>query len=679
MTTTTLTPSGVSLTLTGDSSSLLTTLFPVGDSWTLTGGVPIPTQVVPAGDTATLTGGTSVVVDGVNPAGVALTLTEGTSTLSGATNVLAPDPAALTVTEGASDLRWLSTLTPDTLPATLTGGVPNVLATATTCADIWDATKNQILVEERLRRSQPVGRIWDAEWNCQFVMGNEYSAQFSWISNDTGPGQTEFPMDSELAQWIYDYQGRMDAGSGRSVCITIDYCGARWSGVLDKYAVEQREDGDTVLVVDWVHDYEHLKWYSVWSNPVLPSAFQFPRAWVLAGPVRWVLKLTLWFQLWREHNPFLTWPDDPLDLANWITMGLDMSDWHMVVKPTSFLQAMFEGDVWTVASSRWANFHDMAHPILEDAELSVVCRRYLPGDPPPWPGAHLRYGTLVIDFVDKSGIMIGTSHGGSIFDGLVRTVLEFADDFIDSTIDTVADNDIPANYFLPGSRYTDPVRPYVIFYEGDESPIQTSSWVYSPSKAVQIEVGGHSSPGVNEAISATIQAVGDILGGLAQIGSLGGTIDTLLKPLYEDTILAWQNYTSNQRSINTGWERFFSYFQDGANKAFTIAALMVIRAGMWATKTVVSWRVQVADGAPYLIGDNGVGHFFLDDRVGLVLKADNKIHMDRCRKIDLQWGPDSPPEWNINIGDDRIWQDPAQRALGRIERLIAGLHDLGVW
>jgi hypothetical protein len=53
--------------------------------------------------------------------------------------------------------------------------------------------------------------------------------------------------------------------------------------------------------------------------------------------------------------------------------------------------------------------------------------------------------------------------------------------------------------------------------------------------------------------------------------------------------------------------------------------------------------------------------------------------MDRCRRIDLGWGPDTPPEWTINIGDERIWQDPAQRALGRIERLIAGLHDLGVW
>jgi hypothetical protein len=680
------------------------------------------------------------------------------------------------------------------------------------CDQIWDATREQKLVEERIRREQPVGRIWDAEWNVQHVLGSEYSCKFSWISNDTGPGQTEFPMSSPVAQWIYDYQGRMDRDEGRTVGITIDYCGARWSGILDKFAVEQREDGDTVLVVDWVADYEKLKWYSVVPNPFLPDAFQAPRAWLLAGPVTWVLRLTLFLAIWREHNPFLTWPDDPMDLNNWLTMGLDISDWHIVVKPESFIEAMASGVVWSVATSRWANFHDMAHYMVEDSEISIECRRYLPGDEEPWPGADLRYGTLVVDFVDKSGILVGTANGGNVFDGLARTVVEFADDFIDSTYDIVADADTPEDYFDIGRRYTDPVKPYVVFYEGETSPIQESSWIYSPTKGVQVAVGGHSAPGVNETISATIQAVGDILGNLVQLGSLGGTIDTLLAPLYEDcvagdtlidgpdgkeridaladrgepfrvwsineagqkvpataifafkkgnaelfeyvldngsvlkatkqhrwltpngwaetgkavvgtcvgvdssqhfsmvtsikslgfqdfydmhvpglenylaegiwnhnTILAWQTYKSNERANNTGWDRLFTYFQEGAGKAYTISSLMVLRAGMWATKTVISWQVSVSDGQPYLIGDNGIGHFWLDDRIGLVLKADNQIHMDRCRRIDLAWGPDSPPEWNLNVGDERIWQDPAQRALGRIERLIAGLHDLGVW
>jgi hypothetical protein len=563
---------------------------------------------------------------------------------------------------------------PVTLPFAFGQSAGDVL-----CDQIWDATREQKLVEERIRREQPVGRIWDAEWNVQHVLGSEYGAKFSWISNDTGPGQTEFPMSSPVAKWIYDYQGRMDRNEGRTVGISIDYCGARWSGILDKFAVEQREDGDTVLVVDWVADYEKLKWYSVVPNPFLPDAFQAPRAWLLAGPVTWVLRLTLFLAIWREHNPFLTWPDDPMDLNNWLTMGLDISDWHIVVKPESFIDAMASGVVWSVATSRWANFHDMAHYMVEDSEISIECRRYLPGDEPPWAGADLRYGTLVVDFVDKSGILVGTANGGNIFDGLARTAVEFADDFIDSTYDIVADADTPEDYFDVGKRYTDPVKPYVVFYEGETSPVQESSWIYSPTKGVQVAVGGHSAPGVNETISATIQAVGDILGNLVQLGSLGGTIDTLLAPLYEDTILAWQTYKSNERANNTGWDRLFTYFQEGAGKAYTISSLMVLRAGMWATKTVISWQVSVSDGQPYLIGDNGIGHFWLDDRIGLVLKADNQIHMDRCRRIDLAWGPDTPPEWTLNVGDERIWQDPAQRALGRIERLIAGLHDLGVW
>jgi len=124
--------------------------------------------------------------------------------------------------------------------------------------EVWAATREQKLAEEKIRREQPVGKLWDAEWNLQHLLGSEYSAQVSWVSNDTGPGQIEFPFDSPAAQWIYDYQGRLDRGEGRTVGISIDYCGARWSGILDKFAVEQREDGDLVLVVDFVHDYEHL-------------------------------------------------------------------------------------------------------------------------------------------------------------------------------------------------------------------------------------------------------------------------------------------------------------------------------------------------------------------------------------------------------------------------------------
>jgi hypothetical protein len=544
---------------------------------------------------------------------------------------------------------------------------------------IWDTTRAHKRDEEALRREPPLIRIWDAEYGLQHVVRNEYKAQFSWISNDTGPGQLEVPFDSPLAEWVNDPQGRMDRGEGRNVAITVDYCGARWSGLMDKFSVEQREDGDQVMVMDWLHDYEHVKWVSIWPNPWLPAAFQFPRAFVVGGPVTWLLKLALWVNSpIREHNPLITIPDDPLDFTSWFR-ALDMTTWHMVVKPESFLDAMESGVVWGLLFSRMGNWHDAAHVMLEDAELTVRCDRYLDGDPPPWEGANLRHGTLVIDIVDKSGVYVGTSNGGNIFDGIFRTVAEFAEDFIDSTAVLVTDTDVPPEYYTGNLKLTKPALPYVVFREGETSPIQSSAWINSPAKGVQVNTGGHSMPGVNETISATIQLVGDVVGNLVQIGSLGGTVDTLLKPLYEDTILAWWSVKSTERAQHSGWERLFEYFQENGGKAYTIGSLMVLRAGFWATRTVVSWKVNVIDGLPFLIGDRGLGHFFLDDRVGLVLKGDHKIHIDRCRKLDLAWAPEQPPEWQISIGDDRILQDPAQRAWGKIESMVAGLRDLGVW
>lgn len=548
------------------------------------------------------------------------------------------------------------------------------------CEAIWDATLAQKRDEDRIRRTTPLVRIWDAEWHLQHVISGEYEASFAWLSNDSGPGQTEIPFDHPAAQWIHDSQGRITRGEGRNVHITVDHCGVRWGGRLDKAVVESRDDGDEVLVVDWMHDYENLKWYSVWSNPFLPSTLQVPRAWLLAGPVTWVLLTTLYVNLLREHNVLVTPPDDPLDLSLYDDF-VDQSNWSVVVKPITFLQAMESGVVWGIASSRFATFHDMAKIMLEDSELSVACNRYLEGDPEPWPGANLRHGTLWIDIEDKSGVHIGTSNGGSLFDGLERTVAEFTDDFLDSTENLIQDTEYPQDYYLQNYRSTHKEFPCVVYRTGYASGIETAKFVNSPAKGVQVTVGGHSMPGVNEALSASIQAVGDLWGNLILIGSLGGSIDTLLKPLYEDTILAWWAVKSQERAKNSGWSRYFEFFQDGANKAFTIASLMVLRAGFWATKTVIANELSVLDGAPFMVGGKGIGHYFLDDRLGFALENDptGQVWVDRARKIELKWTADTYPEWVPTVGDPRNLQDPAQRAWGKIETLIAGMRDLGVW
>ncbi|MDJ0404040.1 phage tail protein [Rhodococcus erythropolis] len=548
------------------------------------------------------------------------------------------------------------------------------------CNAIWAATQAQEKQDTLSRLEPPLMRLWDGDYNMHHIVGCEYSANFEWINNDSGTGLTELPFDSAAAQWIYDVKGRIARGEKRNVHISIDKNGARWSGRMQDFSVEKRDDGTVVMVVRWIHDYETLKHYQVWCNPFTAAAVQWPRVFMLAGPGIWALKCSLFLQIMRENTSLWRIPDDPLNLNSWGS-GLDMSNWSVVVKPTSFMQDLAAGSLWTVVSSRFKTWHDMAKRPLADGEYTVVVRRWFTGDELPWPGANLRHGALVVDIVDKSGYYTGTATSGSMFTGLKRTVAHFAENFIDSTLDLVNDNSIPADYLKAGVKSTDKAMPYVVFREGEETGIQTSTFLYTPSTATQINVGGHSAPGVDETISASIQAVGDILGNLAQIGSLGGSIDTLAKPFYQGTLFAWMSLPSKERKDNSGWASYFEYFQDGADRAYTLSSLMVLRAGFWSTRTWFSHELVVADGAPWLIGDQGQGHLWLGDRCGSTVTGDitGEVYVSRVHKIGLAWDRETAPDWMPTIGDDSAKTDPVQHAHELLEDVKASLMDAGVY
>ena len=551
---------------------------------------------------------------------------------------------------------------------------------ASECEAIWKATLEQERREKIARLQPPLVRVWDGAWNWQGEIAAEYSGTFGWVSNDTGAGQIELPIDHYVARWVWDENGRMDRGEYRNVHITVDKDGARWGGRLEDVAVDKRSDGSVVLICRFLHDYENLKWYGVPPNPFLPiNLIQFPRVFMLAGGARWALLTTLFFQIMREQTSLWSLPDDPLSGDNWGT--LDQSNWSVAVKPHSFMDDMNDGILWGFVASRFQTWHDIAKPILEDAELSVVCRRYLDGDPDPWPGANLRHGCLVVDIVDKSGYYMGTSNGGTIWDGLRQTVANFASDFIDTTESLIYDTDIPSEYYVAGWMGTKKRLPVVQYWEGEETGIQTSRFTRIPTKGVQVNCGGKSMPGVNELISATIQTLGDLTAMIPGVPPVGGAVDAILAPLYTDTILAWHSIKSVQRANNSGWSRYYEYFQDGANRAYTLSSLMVLRAGFWATRGRFAHELTVVDGAPWLIGDNGQGHFFLDDRIGAVIAGDwtGQVYVDRVRELTLSWTRESGAEWMPVIGDRSALKDPAERAMEKIEHMLSMISALGVF
>ncbi|WP_343466348.1 hypothetical protein AAI421_14435 [Rhodococcus aetherivorans] len=544
------------------------------------------------------------------------------------------------------------------------------------CAAIWAATQANARKEQQLRQVPPLVRLFDGEMRLQHVVQAEYAVSAELIDGDTGPIEIRHPFDHPVGQWLWDEQGRIQRGEKRNVNITIEYCESRIAGLLEYVELEFDEKGDQVVVARFASDYERLKWYTVWANPWLPEWIQFPRLFIAAGPIPWLLALLLDLQLQRERNSTWAMPSDPMDPSQ--RTGLDQSTWSMVVKPISFMDAMASGALWGIAASRFKNFHDLAKPMYQDGEITPVIRCYLEGDPPPWPGANLRHGTRVVSFEDRSGrYTTGTATGGSIWDGLIRTISEFVGDFIDSTTSLATDTTIPVEYFEPGSKRTQKELPFAVWRDGEITGLETYRFRKTPSKGIQVITGGHSMPGVNELISATIQLIGDLTAMIPGVPPLGGVADAILRPFYEDTILAWMVARSAARANTQGWTRYFEYLAADGAKAYTISSLMVLRAGFWATRSYESHQFSARDGSPYLIGETG--HVWLGDRGGYTIRGDKtgRIYIDRITKVQLSWDRENPPEWTLTFGDDRALEDPVQRAWERIEAIVSSLQQLG--
>lgn len=547
------------------------------------------------------------------------------------------------------------------------------------CNAIMAVTEAREREMQQVRRRPALKRLWDGDYNLHHIVQNEDEYLVEDPDNDTGPGQLILDFNTPAAQWVHDMWGRMQRGEKRNVHYSVDHCGGRWSGRMVDADVQTDDRGYSKLVVTFKSDYEELKWYRLWSNPVLPAAIQAPRVFMLGGPAIWVLKTALFLNVLREQTSLWSLPDDPMKMSNW-SSGLDMSNWTVAIKPTSFMEDLNAGTIWALLFSRWKDWHSASQMILEDAELSVQWRRYFEGDPPPWPGANLRHGCLVIDIVDKSGVEAGTANGGTLFGGLTRAVRSFTDDFTESVEDPTSFLPAVPEYRQPGVLNTDPRVPYV-YYPKKSPGVRQASFKTTVATGIQMTTGGHSMPGINETISAGIQAVGDILGNLFQVGSIGGSVDTMLKPFYEDTILAWIAIKLLERARASGDFRYFEYFIESTGKAYTISSLLAIRAGAFATRTWISTSVEIQDAAPYMIGDRGQGHFWKGDRIIVDVPGDwtHRMHVDRVKKLSLSAKRGQHDAYTLSVGNPAGQEDPFTRLAAKLEYFKAGMQELGAF
>jgi hypothetical protein len=387
---------------------------------------------------------------------------------------------------------------------------------------LWEYAAVRRAKREKARLEPPLVRLWDGDYVLRGIATAWRELEFEFIDNDVGTASLKLPLDHYLAKWVMDHRGRLK----RNVHITIDKQGSRWAGRMDQYKVVREKEGDVYVEVLFKHDMEELKHILCWSNPFLRPEFQFPKLWIIFGPAKWCLLVTLFVNIMRLETSLWTLPDNPLDIAEWMGASFWPGNWRQIVKPFPLFG---DNSNLTVVFSRFKSFYDVAKSVLDDAQLSMQCRRYLKDeDPHPFSDLMgeldngviedlftlipLRHGCLVWDIQDRSGWGTETAFGGSLLTGLLRAAVSISSDGTTEGVDVfTGDPTYPGQYYTPGMFGTNPRAPWVVFEEGRFTGVESSEFIYYEATDTSVVLGGKSMPGVNEAISTGINMAGDYL------------------------------------------------------------------------------------------------------------------------------------------------------------------------
>lgn len=562
--------------------------------------------------------------------------------------------------------------------------------------------------EYRIERAydRPKIMLYDGNWVYRGTVYGEIAGNQRLEVNETGTIQLRLPIDLDdprrtwAAFWALDEESRGTS----NIHVRVEMMGARRCGRMkakNGVKVTRGPDGDEVTI-DFLDDIEELKFVHTAGNPFLPiSLIQQPKAWMLLLQADHGILLTMACNLLRLQLTNISITDilKLLNPANWNIPSLVnafLNFWQqsqIVVRPRYFGDSV--APLALVVGSIKTSIFDVAAPILEDAELQWEVDRWFKGDPEPWPnaGTGWRNGTLFVGISNKSGFRTGTSLGGNLFTGFTRTLASVLGNHVEDSYDLITGDTIDeTGYRLPGILGTLPAHPYVVYRDGDVTGIQTSEFSRSPGGPGRITVGGQSMPGVNELISAAINYGGDVLGDNLgaiisfgagvniNVGSLGGALDSFLNPIYRDSILAHISVPLLLRTSKQGWGHYLETTSTNVTQAFTASSFMDLRRRRRQTDPDTAFTMQVANASPWLIGDNGAGHWWLGDRVGGTSKyLMPRVFVRRCRVLELNWDESQGLTVEAQFGDTRIDKDGLDKLAELTTQAMSGLNQIGLW
>jgi hypothetical protein len=134
------------------------------------------------------------------------------------------------------------------------------------------------------------------------------------------------------------------------------------------------------------------------------------------------------------------------------------------------------------------------------------------------------------------------------------------------------------------------------------------------------------------------------------------------------------------RATQQGWGHYLETASTNVTQAFTAASVMDLRRRRRETDPDTAFTLQVANATPWLIGDNGFGHWWLGDRVGGTSKyLHPRVFVRRCRQLQMDWGDGKFMQIEAQFGETRSEKDAIERLVELTRKAMSGMAEIGLW
>ncbi|TXH20719.1 MAG: hypothetical protein E6R06_21530 [Mycobacterium sp.] len=542
------------------------------------------------------------------------------------------------------------------------------------------------------RPKQPLIRLWDKNhdliarimipesWDCEEKAHDDGDAHIELVGKDNDWLREIIVFKTRPAE---DLHLTIDPDPDKP----HDYKN-RWGGKVTRIVDVEERGKPNITTLEVIHNRRHLSKFNLAATPLLPPAVQPIKMFLWGGPAASTCAIAMMVNTIRVYSLNAFWPVPRNILApeTWLE-NLSILNHPVQIMP---INPLLDQSRWCTIGARWKDARTVLTPVMKDC--GVICHAYtwLPGDPPPYSsvfgdelGEILKptRACVILSFENDSGV---TGPTGTAVDGLLNLFAATADDLITEALFPVdGDGDGETDPLIRKILGVAPKRPPYVYRDVGYGGANRREMTIHKSQAIIINTGGRSPRWVNMAITWGIRyglsqianAISSVPGAPAQVTGSEG-LDNLYQGQFDDTLLSFINFIDPIRSADVGPYAFQEHFETGSGSAFTINSVFTLREGWWKTRPYVSFKFDVGDGDPFVLGE--------DIRLGsqVVAERRNVLYRDQIMAVRRQGNRRQSSRPQLSFGDDSREEDPMAQGFAAIANvanfaaMLAGSGDM---